>query len=100
MRWPIVDGSHARGKRDGDGEPRLPHRPGLPQSAPADQRTLERQERGVNIGPLVVSDPQAAKLIEPGKCPFDDPTPALEATAMRGAAHRDQRHNPTDSQTV
>jgi hypothetical protein len=77
-----------------------PSCPGLPQSVPADQRTPERQERGVNIGPLVVSDPQAPKLIQPGKCPFDDPTPAPEATPMRGAAHRDKRQNPTDSQAV
>jgi hypothetical protein len=54
----------------------------------------------VNVGPFVVADAQAAKLIQPGKCPFDDPTPAPEATARLGAAHRDQWENPTDSQAV
>ena len=48
MSWPIVDGSHTRGKRDGDGRPRLPSRSGLPQSVPAHQRTPFRAPNGLN----------------------------------------------------
>jgi hypothetical protein len=41
--------------------------PALPQELPADQRATERKECLVDIGPLVVANAQAAKLIEPGK---------------------------------
>jgi len=74
MSGPIVDGSRARGKRDGDGEPRLRSRPGLEQSVPADQRTPERQECGVNIGSLVISNPHAAKLNQARQMSVQRPT--------------------------
>jgi hypothetical protein len=79
------------GKRSSDRP--LPHGPALAQALPADQRAPERKECLVNIGPLVVADAQAAKLIEPGKCPLDDPPPLAQATPVLGAAHRQPGHD-------
>jgi hypothetical protein len=50
----------ARGNRSG-------HHPALSQRLPTNQRAPEREERFVDVGPLVVSDTEASKLIEPGK---------------------------------
>ena len=45
------------------------------QRLPANQCAREREERLVDVGPLVIPHTQAAKLIEPGKRPLDDPAP-------------------------
>src|SRR4029450_12387357 len=62
------------------------------------QRTAEREERFVDVGPLVVADTEASKLIEPGKCPLDDPAPSSQTAAVLGAAHRRQRQDAASSQ--
>ena len=54
----------------------------------------------MNIGPLVVPHTQTTKLIQPRKRPFHYPPPTPQATAMFGAAHGDERENPTCSPTV
>ena len=64
----------------------------------ADEGTAEREERFVDVGPLVVADTEASKLIEPGKCPLDDPPPSSQTPAVLGAAHRQQRHDAASSQ--
>jgi CheY-like chemotaxis protein len=40
----------------------------------------------VDVGPLVVADTEASKLIEPGKCPLDDPAPSSQTAAVLGVA--------------
>ena len=52
----------------------------------------------MNVGPLVVPDTKASKLIEPGKCPLDDPAPSSQTAAVLGAAHRQQRQDAASSQ--
>ena len=54
----------------------------------------------MDVGPFVVADAEASKLIEPGKRPPHDPAPPAEATPVRRAALRDKRENPTGSQSV
>ena len=46
----------------------------------------------MDVGPLVIADAQAAKLIQPGKRALDDPAPPAQAAAVLGAAHGQQRH--------
>ena len=71
----------------------------LAQRLPADQRAPEREERLVDVGPLVVADAQAAKLTEPGEGAFHDPPPPAQATPMLCAAHGQQGHDVTSSKT-
>ena len=52
----------------------------------------------MNVGPLVVADTEASKLIEPGKCPLDDPAPSSQTAAVQRAAHRQQRQDAASSQ--
>ena len=54
--------------------------PRLPQRLPADERAPEREERRVDVPPLVIADAEAAELIQPAQ-----PAP------VRGAAHSDPR---------
>ena len=73
-----------------------PPRP--PQRLPANQRAPEREERLVNVGPLVIPHSQAAKLTEPSKGAPHDPPPAAQTTPMRGATCGQQRHDVTRPQ--
>ena len=52
----------------------------------------------MNVGPLVVADTKASKLIEPRKCPLDDPAPSSQTAAVLGTAHRQQRQDAASSQ--
>src|SRR4029450_2818524 len=63
--------------------------PCLAQRLPANQGAPEREERLVDVGPLVVTDAQASELIEPRKRPLHDPPPAT--TPLRSTTHRDPR---------
>jgi hypothetical protein len=54
----------------------------------------------MDVGPLVIPHPQAAKLIEPGKRALHDPPPPAQATAMRGAAHGQPRHDMPHPQSA
>ena len=45
----------------------------------------------VDVGPLVIPHARAAKLIEPGKRPLDDPAPPTQSTPVRSATHREPR---------
>jgi hypothetical protein len=47
----------------------------------------------VNVGPLVVADPKASKLIE-----LDDPAPSSQTAAVLGTAHRQQWQDAASSQ--
>ena len=47
----------------------------------------------MDVGPLVIPHAQAAKLTEPRKCALHNPTPPAQATPMRGATHREPRHD-------
>src|SRR6266852_8508452 len=84
------------GKRGGDRP--LSHGPGLSQELPADQRTAEGEKRLVDVGPLVVTHAEAAKLIQPGKRTLDHPPPPAQAAAVHRATPRDERANPTRAQ--
>jgi hypothetical protein len=52
----------------------------------------------VNVGPLVVADTKASNLIEPRKCPLDDPAPSSQTAAVLGTVHRQQRQDAASSQ--
>src|SRR5262249_10149647 len=99
---PAAPRSVASERRPGDGSWRKricsggPPRPA--QRLPTNQRTAEREKRSVDVGPLVVADTEASKLIEPGKCPLDDPAPSSQTAAVLGAAHRQQRQDAASSQ--
>ena len=54
----------------------------------------------MDVGPFVVADAEASKLIEPGKRPLHDPAPPARAAPVRRAALRDKRENPTGSQSM
>jgi hypothetical protein len=45
----------------------------------------------VDVGPLVIPDAEAAKLIQPGKRPLHDPPPPAQPTPVRGTTHSDPR---------
>ena len=55
------------------------------QRLPANQRAPEREERLVDVGPLVIPHAQAAKLTEPGKCALHDPAPPAQSTPVRAS---------------
>ena len=54
----------------------------------------------MDVGPLVIPQAQAAKLVEPRKRALDDPPPPAEATAVVRAAHRQPRHDVTGPETA
>ena len=54
----------------------------------------------MDVGPFVVADTQATKLIQPRKCPLDNPAPPAQAAAVLGAAHRQQAQNVARAQAV
>ena len=41
----------------------------------------------MDVGPLLIADAQAAKLVQPRKCPLHDPAPPPQATSVLGASH-------------
>ena len=67
---------------------------------PTDQCASEREERLVDVGPLVVPHAQAAKLVQPRKRSLDHPPPPPEATPVPRATPRYERANPTRAQTT
>jgi hypothetical protein len=76
-------------------------RPSTPCAAIASKSArTEREERLVDVGPLVIPHPEAAKLTEPGKGALDDPPPPAQATPMRGAAHGQEGHDVTNPETA
>src|SRR5262249_6816871 len=82
------------GRRRSGGLPRAPQR------LPANQRAPEREERLVDVGPLVIPHAEAAKLTEPGEGALHDPPPPAQATPMLGAAHGQQGHDMTSPETA
>ena len=84
----------------------LTRHPALSQELPADQRAPEREERLVDVRPLVIPHAQAAKLTEPGKCaltlnrlpsrgvPVLDGRGRLERATCRGVS---LRHDGTEA---
>jgi hypothetical protein len=68
----------------------------LSQRLPTNQRASQREERLVDVGPLVIPHAQTAKLIEPGKRPLHDPPPPAQSTPVRGATHCEPRHDKED----
>jgi len=54
----------------------------------------------VDVGPFVVSDAQAAKLIQPRKCSFHHPAPASQVAAVPRSTHGQQRMNLACAQTI
>ena len=74
--------------------------PCLAQRLPANQRAPEREERLVNVGPLVVPDPQAAKLTQPGKRALYNPAKSAQSAPVLGAADGQQGHDLTRPETA
>ena len=58
----------------------------------------EREERLVDVGPLVIPHAQAAKLTEPGE--MCAPRPTAKAASMLRAAHGRQGHDVPNPETV
>ena len=74
--------------------------PPLSKGLPANQHASQREKRLMDVGPFVVPDAQATKLIQPCKRALDNPSPASQAAAMCRAAHRDQWPNGAMSQPL
>lgn len=55
---------------------------------PADESAAEFQERFVNVGPTIEANAKTAEVMEPGVGPFNHPAEFSEATAVFGAAPR------------
>jgi hypothetical protein len=47
----------------------------------------------VDVGPLFVSDAQAAKLIQPSERPFHHPSPLAQSTAVFSVAFCEARYD-------
>jgi hypothetical protein len=69
--------------------------PALSQRLPTDRRAPEREKGLVNVRPFVVTDAEAAELIQPSKGTLDDPPPPAQAAPVRGATLGQQRHDVT-----
>ena len=54
----------------------------------------------MDVGSLLVADPQSAKLVQPGKGPFHDPSPSAQSAAVFSVAHREQRQNASVTQAL
>lgn len=52
----------------------------------------------MDVGTFLVADTQSAKLVQPGKGPFHNPSPTPEAAAMFSVTHRKQRQNASVAQ--
>src|ERR1022692_4267199 len=72
----------------------------LSQRLPTNQRAPQREERLVDVGPLVIPHAQTAKLIEPGKRPLHDPPPPAQSTPVRGATHGEPRQDMHRAQSA
>lgn len=58
------------------------------ESVPAEESAGQSQKRFMDVGPFLKADSQAAELIQPSECPFDDPSPSAQPAAMFGVALR------------
>jgi hypothetical protein len=47
----------------------------------------------VNVGPLLVSNTEPTKLIQPSESSLHDPAPPAQPTAVLRVAHREQRYD-------
>jgi hypothetical protein len=54
----------------------------------------------VNVGPLLVSNTQPTKLIQPSESSLHDPAPSAQPTAMFGVALCQPRHDVPGTQTL
>jgi hypothetical protein len=54
----------------------------------------------MNVRPFFVATAQSAKLIHPGKTPFNYPAPSAQSTAMIGVTHREERHDAAGTQSL
>jgi hypothetical protein len=63
------------------------------QGIPADESASKGQECLVDVGPLFVSDAQAAKLIQPSERPFHHPSPLAQSTAVFSVAFCEARYD-------
>ncbi|VWD38483.1 transposase Tn3 family protein [Burkholderia contaminans] len=64
---------------------------GAPEGIPANQAAIEFEERPVNVGATLETNPEAAEVMQPRMCAFDDPAIFAQATAMFGTALGDHR---------
>jgi len=70
------------------------------QEAPADQSTPKGQKCLVNIGTFLVTDTQAAELIQPSEGSFHHPAPAAQSGAAPSIALGEQRPYVPDAQSL
>lgn len=66
---------------------------------PADQSTTQQQQGFVDIGSPLVTDAEAAELIEPSKCSFHYPAPFSQAATVLRLALCQERSDAADAQT-
>ena len=53
----------------------------------------------MDVGPLLIANAQAAKLVEPSKAPLHDPPPSAQSTAVLGVTLCQERLNVPGAQT-
>jgi hypothetical protein len=54
----------------------------------------------MDVGPLLIANAQAAKLIEPRESSFNHPAPSAQSTAMFGVSLRKERDDVAGAQTL
>jgi hypothetical protein len=54
----------------------------------------------MNVRPLLVANAQPPELIQPSECPFHNPSPSTESTAVLGVALRKKRDDASVTKTL
>jgi len=54
----------------------------------------------VHVSPLLVTNTQSAKLIQPSEGSFHDPAPSAQSAAMLSVSLGEQRHNVAGTQPL
>jgi len=76
------------------------HKHVFSEKVPANQSTTQEQKSFVDIGSSLVTDAEAAELIQPGECSLYDPAPSPQAATMPRVARCQERSDATDARTL
>jgi hypothetical protein len=70
------------------------------QDVPTDEGAGQGKKRFMDVGSLLITKTQAAKLIQPREGTFHDPPPSAQSTAMFGVALCEPGHDVAGAQTL
>ena len=54
----------------------------------------------MGVGPLLIANAQAAKLVKPSKTPLNDPAPSAQSATVLGITLGKPRHDVAGTQTL